>query len=322
MGECAIRTQRGIVVGLGLGILVGGCLAVLPLPIALLVGAGTGLLVGREWGRLLRSKRDGTGDTVDQLPCDELAELKDHFFSSMTHELRTPLTSIRSFAEILQSTPPDEEEVRQEFLEIIHTEAERMSRLVNELLDISKIEAGCMRYDVRAVDLAEQGRLVTRLFRPLLQEKQISMELDLPQGLPPVLADHDRVHQVLTNLVGNAARFSPEGGRIRLSARGRGLEIEFQVEDQGRGVPPEEQERIFDPYRQVEIEGGGKEGTGLGLPISRLLVENMGGKIHCADSMDLGGACFVFCLPIADPSAVGQPTIVASSPEPGVPGGS
>ncbi len=291
----------------------GGFLSALPLPAMLIASGALGLLLGREWHRCSRLRGDREAQALAWSNADELAQLKDEFFSSMTHELRTPLTSIRSFAEILHSAPPEEEEVRQEFLEIIHDEAERMSRLVNELLDISKIEAGCMAYELGLVDLTEQGRLVTRLFRPVLQEKRISMELDLPEGLPPVHADHDRVHQILTNLVGNAARFSPEGGRIRLSARSRGEEIEFQVEDQGRGVPSEDRETVFDAYRQVKVVGGVKEGTGLGLPISRLLVENMGGTIHCDASKDLGGASFVFRLPIARPIS----STASSSQEPG-----
>jgi phosphoserine phosphatase RsbU/P len=303
LGEFAIQTLRGTVVGLGLGLLMGGLLMgvgliSLPLPAMLIASASLGLLLGREWDRGRGLRKEARHDALESGSPDDLAQLKDQFFSTMTHELRTPLTSIRSFAEILQSTPPDEEEVRQEFLEIIHDEAERMSRLVNELLDISKIESGCMAYDFTAVDLAEQGRLVTRLFRPPLQEKRISLELDFPEGLSPVHADRDRVHQILTNLVGNATRYSPEGGRIRLSARSRGEEMEFQVEDQGRGVPKDDRETIFDPYKQVEVQGGAREGTGLGLPISRLLVENMGGSIHCAQSSDLGGACFVFRLPM------------------------
>jgi phosphoserine phosphatase RsbU/P len=301
LGECAIRTIRGVVIGLVVGLLMGGLLSLLPysaLPLGIgLLGGLLGGMLGWAWMRRPLQRADSEVDPGERLRCEERFRLKEEFFSSMTHELRTPLTSIRSFAEILHTAPPDEEEVRQEFLEIIHEEAERMSRLVNELLDISKIEAECMVFDLEPVDLAEQGRLVTRLFRPVLQEKRISIELDLPEGLAPVLADRDRVHQVLTNLLGNAARFSPDGGRIRLSARSHGEVMEFQVEDQGRGVPEPDRERIFDAYKQVAVEGGAKEGTGLGLPISRLLVENMGGSIRCEASRDLGGACLAFRLP-------------------------
>ncbi|MEZ5988659.1 MAG: ATP-binding protein [Planctomycetota bacterium] len=227
--------------------------------------------------------------------------LRDEFFSSITHELRAPLTSIRSFAEILQATSPEDGDVWQEFLDIIRLESERMTRLVNELLDLSRLESGMMSLEVAPLCLGEQVQLVRRLFEPLLHQKRLSLEIGMPAALPRVLADRDRVHQVLVNLVGNAVKFSPVGSVILLEVGVGDALLEVSVDDEGPGIPEAERTRIFSRYHQVRGEGyAGREakGTGLGLSICKLLVEAMGGGIRYEDSRLLAGSSFRFTLPV------------------------
>jgi signal transduction histidine kinase len=143
-------------------------------------------------------------------------ELKDSFLSSVSHELRTPLTSIRSFAEILLQYEDEAPETRREFAEIIRVESERLARLINDFLDLSKIQAGKMVYNDSAVSVEEIIRDVTKSQHQLFREKSLRMNLDIDPDLPPVFADRDRIQQVITNLLANAVKFSLAGGEVRV----------------------------------------------------------------------------------------------------------
>ncbi len=145
-------------------------------------------------------------------------QLKDSFLSSVSHELRTPLTSIRSFAEILLQYEDEAPETRREFVEIIRVESERLARLINDFLDLSKIQAGKMVYNDGLVSVEEIIRDVTKSQHQLFREKSLRMTLDIDPDLPPVFADRDRIQQVITNLLANAVKFSSSGGEVR--ARG------------------------------------------------------------------------------------------------------
>lgn len=233
-----------------------------------------------------------------------LDRAKDSFLSSVSHELRTPLTSIRSFSEILLDYGDDEDpEVRREFLTIIKDESERLSRLINQVLDLAKIEAGCMTWELASFDFRDLIDAAVRGLAGLEHTKPVGFEVDVPEDVVGYLGDRDRLHQVLTNLLTNAWKFSPDGSdvTVRLRALDGGLEV--RVADRGPGIPDDdEKERIFDRFRQgVHNLTDKPDGTGLGLPISKEIVQMHGGFIACEDNPQ-GGAVFLFLLPETDPN--------------------
>jgi Na+/proline symporter/signal transduction histidine kinase len=226
----------------------------------------------------------------------ELDRLKDDFLSTMAHELRTPLTSIRAFAEILHDHPQLEESQRTEFLRIIAKENERLSRLINQLLDLAKVEAGGGDWHFAPCDLGEIALEALAATSQLMAERGIACERAIEKA-PRLPLDRDRMMQVLLNLLSNAIKFCPpEGGRLRVGLAPRGEGLRLVVEDNGPGVAPEEREAIFEKFHQVALPVAGRtHGTGLGLPICRRIVERHGGTIHVEES-PLGGARFVVDL--------------------------
>ncbi|RQP05560.1 MAG: histidine kinase [Paracoccus sp. BP8] len=227
-----------------------------------------------------------------------LDQLKDDFMSSVTHELRTPLTSIRALTELMLDTPDIQPQEREEFLNIILSESERLSRLVNQVLDLAKIESGMAEWHNTEVDMKALVAAALRSTAELFRERGAEVLADLPDRVPAVLADPDRVTQVLVNLLSNAAKFVPEGrGRVEVALRQRGDELVVTVRDNGPGVAPEDQAAVFDKFRQGGEAGNRPPGTGLGLPISRQIVVNLGGRMWL-DSQPGQGACFAFSLPL------------------------
>jgi signal transduction histidine kinase len=228
--------------------------------------------------------------------------MKDEFLSSVSHELRTPLTSIRSYAEILLHMTPEDEETWSEFLGIVNIEAERLTRLVNEVLDLAKVEAGKMEFSLEALEVDQLLQTVLAVFRPVLEQRGVTIELDCPELLEAAWADHDRLQQVLTNLVGNAAKFVPDSGRIliRVYREPETRMLHFVIEDDGPGVPEVEREAIFEKFRQAESDLTNKPaGTGLGLPLCRQMLQAMDGEVWCSESHVLGGAALHFRIPVS-----------------------
>jgi Na+/proline symporter/nitrogen-specific signal transduction histidine kinase len=229
----------------------------------------------------------------------ELDRMKDDFVSMVTHELRTPLTSIRAFSEILRQDPNVELSQRKKFLDIITKETERLTRLINQVLDLSKIESGRAEWHESQVDVKEVISDSVTGMEQVFEEKGIRVELQLPESAPRVPGDVDRIIQVMLNLLSNAVKFCEPGkGRIEIAlSEGRdGLRID--VRDNGPGVSAEDQALIFDKFRQAGDTLTNKpHGTGLGLPISRHIVEHHGGKLW-VESAPGGGACFSFTLPL------------------------
>jgi len=242
---------------------------------------------------------------------------RDEFMSAVTHELRTPLTAIRAFSELMRDDPELDAAQRQQFLGIIVAETERLSRLVNQVLDMAKIESGHADWQPTELDLAELLRQTCQTTAELLRDKGTELRLLLPEPSEApiwVRADPDRLTQVMLNLVSNAAKFVPTpGGRIELRLQRRGDCAVVTVQDNGPGVPLADQQRVFERFRQSSDGQGRLRGTGLGLPISRQIIEYFGGRLWL-HSEPGQGACFGFELPLC--RAVGTAQSVPE-PDPG-----
>ncbi len=263
-----------------------------------------------EYSEELKQRLDELQAAYEKLK--ELDKMKDNFLSTVSHELRTPLTSIKSFAEILLNYENDRE-TEKEFLGIINEEADRLTRLINDVLDISKIEAGRVQWhpvDLSIPDVLESAVNATRA---LVAQANLTMELTWEPDLPIVWADRDRIIQVVTNLISNAVKFTPAGGHIGIKAERlrsettEGLEmVKVSVSDTGIGIPPEEHQRIFEKFHQIGDTLKDKpKGTGLGLTICKDIVEHFGGRIW-VESEPGKGSTFFFTLPAkskAEPEA-------------------
>ncbi|MFN8496151.1 MAG: sensor histidine kinase [Caldilineaceae bacterium] len=229
----------------------------------------------------------------------ELDRLKDDFISTVTHELRTPLTSIRAFSEILHDNPTLEVERRTHFLEVILKESERLTRLINQVLDLAKLEAGAADWHASAVDLGDLISEAVTATSQLCQERQIELAVELPEHAPILWVDRDRIMQVMVNLLSNAIKFcDAKRGWIGIRLQLLPASVQVDVADNGPGIPQPEQEIIFDKFRQVSDATTGKpQGTGLGLPISRQIIAHYGGQLW-VESAPGAGATFSFTLPL------------------------
>ncbi len=231
----------------------------------------------------------------------ELDRLKDEFVSTVNHELRTPLTSIRSFSEILRDNPELDSERRGEFYRIIIREAERLTRLINQMLDLAQIQSGQIATVVAPVDLLGVVNDATAATSQLLREKGVAVTVT-PLAAPIVaLADRDLLMQVVLNLLSNAVKFCPGGrGRVTVSLGAPQADwVELAVADNGPGVVPDLREAVFERFRQGGDAASGKPaGSGLGLTICRIIIERLGGAIWVDDGPE-GGARFRVRLPAA-----------------------
>jgi len=242
----------------------------------------------------------------------ELDKTKDAFLSSVSHELRTPLTSIRSFSEILLKYDDDTPETREEFLDIINRESERLTRLIDDIMDLAKIDARKMEWSLQRLVPGAVVRKAAEGVRGLLLERGLNLEINVPAGLPTIEMDEDRILQVLSNLLGNAIKFTPRGGRIRIEGTCEGGEgpatgsdsLHLLVADTGVGIPPEELPHIFERFKQVGDTLTDKpKGTGLGLSICTEILSCLGGRIW-AESVPGEGSTFHVVVPVNSPLQV------------------
>jgi signal transduction histidine kinase len=230
----------------------------------------------------------------------ELDRMKDDFVSSVTHELRTPLTSIRALSELLHDDPRMELAQRTRFLGIIVAESERLTRLVNQVLDLAKIESGNAEWCVQQVDLRQLIQQVGESTAHLFAGKNARLELALPSEPAWSLVDSDRMIQVLLNLISNAVKFIPaQTGLVLIRLKLESDQLQVDVWDNGPGISEQDQQIIFEKFRQ----GHGSNtalakpaGTGLGLPISRQIIEHFGGKLWVESDPGVG-SIFSFTLP-------------------------
>ncbi len=228
----------------------------------------------------------------------ELDEMKSQLLSTVSHELRTPLASIKGFATTLLREDVSWDDLsRREFLSIIDEESDRLSELIGNLLDMSRIEAGTLRVEPEPTDLQPIIQETATEFQMMTHDHQISVQL--PRHLPLVQADARRARQVVRNLVENAVKYSPDGGLITISAESRAEAVQVNVADQGIGIEPQQLEHIFDRFYQVDNASTRKVGgSGLGLSICRAIIEAHDGLIWVV-SQPGSGSTFHFTLPLA-----------------------
>jgi Na+/proline symporter/signal transduction histidine kinase len=237
----------------------------------------------------------------------ELDKLKDDFISTVTHELRTPLTSVRALAEILHANPNLDPQKHRHFSGIIIKEGERLSRLINDVLNFQKIESGQIAWRLSSVDLRKVIEESVGSTQQLIADKQIALSLNIPKLVPLIKGDQDRLIQVMVNLISNAVKFNDsDRGKIVIGLDVETDQLKIHITDNGIGIGPEDQETIFEKSRQVKDAARGRpNGTGLGLAITQSIIAFHGGRIWVESAVG-EGATFFFTLPLAgppDPSA-------------------
>ena len=257
------------------------------------------LAVALEKGRLLKAMRGRAEELAAAYEeLQKLDAMKDWFISAISHELRTPLTSIRSFSEILERYEDLSGEERLEFAGIIREESERLTLLIDDVLDLSRIVHGQLELTPMPFDLAPLVTRAFKLFSRQAAERGMDLRSDLP-GQAWVSADEGAIGRVLNNLIGNAFKFTPDGGSIEVSVRGIGEDVEVSVCDSGVGIAPADQERIFERFTQLNNQLTGKPaGSGIGLALCKELVEASDGSIW-VESQPGKGSTFRFTLPAA-----------------------
>jgi signal transduction histidine kinase len=230
---------------------------------------------------------------------DRIERMKDDFVLTVSHELRTPVTVVKGFAEMLTADSKSLNNRQTEAAEIIADSAGQLQKMINDLLDLARSDAGKLRIDPEATPVRALAQRIGRHMRPNFEEKEQRLTVSVEKDVPDVVADPDRIGQVLSNLLTNANKYAPEGARVRLTAAKVGSQVEFTVADNGPGLEPDELDHVFERFWRAQ-SGETQEvgGTGLGLAIAKSLVELHGGAIS-ASSKDGKGATFRFVLPIA-----------------------
>jgi two-component system phosphate regulon sensor histidine kinase PhoR len=229
-----------------------------------------------------------------------VSRLKDEYLSVAAHELSTPLTSIKAYIEALAENygNPDFKQ-GPEFLKVLQRETARLIRTVERTLQISRLTSRKTIVRRTRLDLAQLVDDLAHSLQPVLSDRDVTVVVEVPEGLPPLDADRDLLEQVLINLVDNAVKFSPCHSTVFLRARVCSDCIEIEVQDQGFGITREEVKRVFDPYfRSADERIDGERGTGLGLAIVKTIVEQHGGRVWVESEID-HGTTFRFSLPRA-----------------------
>jgi len=257
------------------------------------------LRVGIAWMRDYRREKRGVVVLFQDVSREkEVERLKNELISTVSHELRTPLTTMKTFVSIVSdgiAGPVTGDQ--KEYLNIIMSNMNRLGRMINDLLDISKLEAGRMELKKRLVDLALLIKDQLASFMPEAENKKITLSSGLPEKLPQLYIDPDRIAQVLMNLIGNALKFTPEGGSVKVQAQELDDSIQVQVVDTGVGIAKENFSKLFDRFQQIDRKPGpGAKGTGLGLAISKSIVDLHKGKIWVESEIGKGSK-FIFTLP-------------------------
>lgn len=276
---------------------------------------GGTVMVVTDFTALKRHERE-LDELVERLRSASAA--KSSFIANVSHELRTPLTAILGFSHIIKgrldktvfpkvdaTDRPTERamsQVRQN-IEIMILEGERLTKMINDVLDLEKIEAGQMVWDIEDLDIGAIIEQAVAATTSLYKQKSLELQVNIEEALPLAIGDHDRLVQVVINLISNAVKFTDRGHVVCQAIRGDGSFVSVSVTDTGSGISPEDQAEVFDKFRQVGDTLTEKPtGTGLGLPICREIVEHLGGSI-CVESILGFGSTFTFQIPTAKPGA-------------------
>ncbi|CAM3404538.1 sensor histidine kinase [Halomonas lysinitropha] len=263
-----------------------------------------------EVNRRLEQKSNELARTSEELRAAnerlrELDRLKDEFVAMVSHELRTPLTSIRAFAEILRDSDDLPDEKRRHFLDVVVRESQRLSRLIEEILDLARLESGRLTLEPQRLDLVALARHSVEAVQRLQEDRGVSLEVEITPETAMVIGDPDRLEQVIINLLDNAGKFAAdEDPKVLLHLERYKDHYRLAVEDNGSGIAEDERERVFEKFHQIQQQEGGEirgrpRGSGLGLPISRGIVAHLGGRLWVEEAPHLGGACLVMELPEA-----------------------
>jgi len=253
--------------------------------------------------------RDELGDLAGEFnrmakKLKELDEMKDDFVSSVSHELRSPLTSIKGYVDfILRGKAGSLNEKMIEYLTIVKNNTSRLGMFINDILDLARIEAKRLDLGKEALELPPLIEEMVTFFKPQAEETKIQLEAVVPSNLSLVSADQDKIRQVLTNLLSNAFKFTPERGKVTIEAKNAesGNFVEIAIKDTGVGIAKEDLGKIFDKFQQIKPSGSiGKKvkGTGLGLAIVKGIIEAHGGRIRVESQLNKGSN-FIFTLPKA-----------------------
>lgn len=266
----------------------------------------------QRWRRSVEATLAGEGgeSTPEHLAGEQarLAEMRQDlerqrsdFLSTVSHELRTPLTLIRTSVGLLLDSQPDPE-MRERLLRNVKHSADRMNALVNDLLDLARLNSGKADLQLRYIDVVEVVSSTVALMSALLEEKAQRLRMKVTLSRPRVMADHRRIEQVLLNLLSNANKFAPRGALIEVRVERRGAEVVVCVADSGPGIPPEAQVRLFEQFYTDRTSSPSHNiGAGLGLPIAKGLVEAHGGRMWVVSSVGAGSK-FYFSLPVEGPA--------------------
>jgi two-component system phosphate regulon sensor histidine kinase PhoR len=227
-----------------------------------------------------------------------LETVRRDFISNISHELRTPLASLKALVETLRDGAMDDPKAAGRFLNRVETEVDALTQMVQELLELSRVESGQVPLNLVRTDVSELFTRTAERLRPQAERAGLTLSVSLPPDVPRVLADAERMQQVVVNLLHNAIKFTPPGGQVAISAESAGTEVIVSVRDTGVGIAAENLERIFERfYKADRARSGG--GTGLGLAIAKHIVQAHGGRIW-AESVEGKGSVFRFALPVAD----------------------
>ncbi len=225
-----------------------------------------------------------------------LETIKKDFVANVSHELRTPLASIKGYSETLLDGGIDDERTHRDFLGVIDRHATRMSRIIDDLLILSRLESDQMEIVRTEVDLRELLCSTEKSFKKEAKDKGIGITAEIPEDLPKVRGDRDRLEQVVVNLLDNAIKYTPSGGSVRLKARSAGGGVSVDIEDTGIGIPEDDMPRIFERFYRVDKARSRElEGTGLGLAIVKHIIQGHNGKLHVKSTLG-EGSTFSFSI--------------------------
>ena len=219
----------------------------------------------------------------------EIDRMKSDFISSVSHELRTPLTSIKAYAETMLDDPNMPQSTKQEFLQIINEESDRLTNLINGILDISKIESGTIE-----INIASVAKRAAESLEYVAGKNKVRLQTDIADHLPELLGDENKIFSMITNLINNAIKFTPENGTVSVSAHLVNNELVIKVSDTGMGIPKDDMAKIFSRFYRVHRPGKQIQGTGLGLAIVKEIVTRHDGRIDVESEIDKGSTFTVY----------------------------